>query len=348
MQPASQPGSAGLPGAEWVVTRMLSRWRSRRALRKGNKKLWVKLLSHRDWRVRDLAGRMLAELGEEGVAALSDVVRTSRDPAARLAAVTALAQSGRPSAIPALLDAAGDEEGVIRREATWALEQLGAEGEAEILRGLEDRRWWVRKAAAWALWTKGEHVAPPLEETLGRDEDAAVRRTAAWALGKIGAQRSVSPLAESLHDEDPSVRAAASWALGRLGEAAHRALFVAARDAEWWVRRAATWALGEARIGESATLLLERLSDEHPSVRAAAAWSLGALKSQEALIPLLRAAGDADPKVRREAVLALSALDVANSRIEVVLRQASRDPSGIVRRAAMMALRSREERAAPK
>jgi len=338
----SQPLSPVLPGSpnEALLPKMLARWRTSRLAKTGRLESLARYLQHPDWRVRREASSALAAAGERAIPILVDTLACTDNPAARLEAVIALGQIPSESVIPPLLEALGDEEGMVRREAATVLEQLAAVDEGTLLEALCDRRWWVRKAAAWTLATHGERAVAPLTRVLV-DEDKGVRRTAAWSLGRIGSPKSVSPLINSLRDEDPSVRAAAAWALGKLGKASLSSLLDALDDDEWWVRRAAAWALGELKDKKAIAPLLSALGEKDSRVRAAIVWALGAIGSEEALIPLLRYANDPDAKVRREAVLALGSLESSMGKIESVLAAAITDPSAIVRNAATLAAEKR-------
>jgi HEAT repeat protein len=343
-QPASQPGSAGLPGAMSTPEHMLARWKTARLAKAGRIDKLARYLADADWRVRRRAGAALAAAGEKAIPVLVETMSNSKSAAARLEAVIALGEIATAAVVGPLLDALGDEEGMVRREAATILEELGVIDEDTLFQALSDERWWVRKAAAWALGAHGARAVEPLVGTLN-DEDRGVRRSAAWSLGRIGSPKSVSPLVESLRDEDPSVRAAAAWALGKLGRASLASLLEALSDYEWWVRRAAAWALGELGDRGAIPALLSALSDHDSRVRVAVVWSLGAIQSEEALIPLLRSFEDPDPKVRREAVLALGSLQAPPGRIESVLAAAFSDRSAIVRNAAAVAEERRLRRA---
>lgn len=322
---------------------MLARRRVLRIAKAGRIERLSRYLGDPDWRVRRAAGSALAAAGAAAIPILIETVTTAKRPAARLEAVIALGEIATPAVVPPLLEALGDEEGMVRREAVTILENLGVLDEETLLQALSDRRWWVRKAAAWTLGAHGDRAVGPLIGVL-EDEDRGVRRTAAWSLGRIGSPEGVTPLVESLRDEDPSVRAAAAWALGKLGRASFPSLIEALRDDEWWVRRAAAWALGELGDGRAIPELLSALSEHDPRVRAAIVWSLGAIGSEEALIPVLRCFKDTDPKVRREAVLALGSLKGPSGPIESVLETAVSDDSAIVRNAAVVAADRRVRR----
>ena len=78
-----------------------------------------------------------------------------------------------------------------RKSAASALGKIGTkEAAAGLVRGLTDREWEIRSAAAWALGAIGRNAAqavPALVKAMS-DENGDVRRAAATALGMIGPQ----------------------------------------------------------------------------------------------------------------------------------------------------------------
>ena len=88
------------------------------------------------------------------------------------------------------------------------------------IQALQDEKWHVRQAAAWALGEIGpeEGVVPALIQAL-QDEDADVRQATARALGEIGPEEkeAVPALIQALEDEVWYVRWTAAQTLGKIG-----------------------------------------------------------------------------------------------------------------------------------
>lgn len=148
------------------------------------------------------------------------------DPAARAAAVRALADLG-PDAVPALLAALAAPTGLARSAATAALRELGSVAAAPALaRALADPDPRVRQRAARAAEILGPAPAgSPLEPALVAalaDPDPRVRRDAALALAATGPRSpaAVARLLAALTDPDAGVRVAAAAAAATLPAAA--------------------------------------------------------------------------------------------------------------------------------
>jgi 3-methyladenine DNA glycosylase AlkD len=128
-----------------------------------------------------------------------------------------------PIAKALFLSALKDKDSKVRRNAAWALGELGRT-EPEVIRGLlealKDEDSIVRIIAASALGKLGRaepEVIGVLLEAL-KDEDSRVRVNAAWALGELGRAEPevIRGLLEALKDEDSGVRVSAAWALRKL------------------------------------------------------------------------------------------------------------------------------------
>lgn len=173
------------------------------------------------------------------------------------------------------------------------------------LRGLEDRRWWVRAEAALALGLVREPGATPTLLALLDDPHDEVRAAAVDALGRLGRPDAVPALIARLSSESRHQRARVVEALRRFGEEVIRPLLshVAAHPAD---RPMAAELLG--LIGGTAALatVLAWTSDEDPALRAAALKALGTIGLDDrAFYFALRGLGDADPEVRAMAARAL-------------------------------------------
>ena len=72
---------------------------------------------------------------------------------------------GQP-AVPSLIEALGDEDWDVRREAAWALGEIGdARAVPSLIEALRDEDWRVREAAVEALEGIGAPALPELERT---------------------------------------------------------------------------------------------------------------------------------------------------------------------------------------
>ena len=147
----------------------------------------------------------------------------------------------------------------------FALYQLAARGElgdpaVKVLCRHTDA--YVRRAAVFALATKGDASGKPLLARGVRDADPGVRRAAVYGLGNLDAESAMPLLDAALDDPHPAVRELAVTAVGRLGG------------------------------NDAVRLLIERLNDPSQRVRRAAVVVLGALGDGRALEPLRQLAGD--------------------------------------------------------
>jgi HEAT repeat protein len=202
-----------------------------------------------DARVREAAIGALACLGPAVIDLLTFAYETAlnREPL-----VKALGAIADPRAADVLLEALADRNPAVRREAAWALGEVGAAKAADdlYLRAVVDSERDVRRAATFALAKLGDSRAvaplvPVIDEgsfeeriqaitTLGELgssdattaliyvlEDVSIsnlpgREAAAAALGKIGDPRAIEALQQALDDPVNTVREAAQTALERL------------------------------------------------------------------------------------------------------------------------------------
>ncbi len=124
---------------------------------------------------------------------------------------------GGREALPALLEALGDDAWHVRAAVAKGLGELGANGEEHasreaipaLLQALNDDGWMVRSAAAEALGTLGgEDAEVALLEVLS-DDVGSVRRAALRSLRLLGCELAESYLIRALDDPDPFVRSEA-------------------------------------------------------------------------------------------------------------------------------------------
>lgn len=173
------------------------------------------------------------------------------------------------------------------------------------LRGLEDRRWWVRAEAALALGLVEETAAVPGVLSLLDDVHDEVRAAAVDALGRLGPPEAIPALIARLSSESRHQRARVVEALRRFGDAVTRPLLSHA-TAHPQDRPMAAELLG--LIGGTAALdaLLEWTSGDDPALRASALEAVATIGIDDrAFYFALRGLGDADPDVRAMAARAL-------------------------------------------
>jgi quinoprotein glucose dehydrogenase len=173
--------------------------------------------------------------------------------------------------------------------------------------------------------------------------DMRVRQEAQFALARRGEVERLADLARS--GSNRLARVHSLWGLGQIARGQDQARAARARsvfvvllaDADAEVRAQAAKLAGEARGPAAVGGLIGLLKDAEPRARFFAAISLGKLGRREALEPLLtllREDQDRDPYLRHAAVMGLSGLgDIP------ALERAAGDPSPVVRRGALLALR---------
>lgn len=122
---------------------------------------------------RVLAARILGYLrAAEARPALRRAMIEGQLTDLRAQATLALGKIGNPEDVPALQEAAGDEEWPVRAQAANALEMVGDVSTIPALQGLTlDREWWVRLNASRAL----ANIGPEGERALARVLEGADR-----------------------------------------------------------------------------------------------------------------------------------------------------------------------------
>jgi HEAT repeat protein len=225
----------------------------------------------------------------------------------------------------------------VRYRALLDLDVSSPEAREELVTGLHDESWRVRRAAAGGLVRLPERgaVVERLIHVLGERDETGARNAAAEALSGMGAS-AVPPLVRLLGHADPDLRKFAADILGQLGlpEAEGALVAVLLEDGDLNVRVAAAEAL--ARVGgRGAALALERLlPNPEPLLRLSALESLAALRHPPALadvVPLLN-----NPLLKRSAYRVLGLIDRAEV-VELVCRGLTAE-SRSTREAALVAL----------
>jgi len=198
----------------------------------------------------------------------------------RRGAVVVLGQTRDIRVVPPLIQALGDEDGIIHQKAMEALVKLGGMAVESLIGALKHSNSAVRWRAAEILGQIGNDAAVgPLSRTVKEDKDRCVRGKALKALEQFG-DVAIGPLIESLKDEHYYIRSEAIEALKKFGGAAIGPLIESLKDRDWYVRWQAVQALDV--IGDDKAL--ERLElckyDESKYVREAASQAIDKLRKK--------------------------------------------------------------------
>ena len=219
---------------------------------------------------------------------------------------------GGKAAIPALLEGLKNKDANIRKNAAFALGEIGPEAESAIselsrvLKKDPDRE--VRKNAAFALGEIGSPSIGILIKCLG-DRDSRVRRNVAAALVRIG-YPAVSCLINLLHDNRPVIRKNAAGILGRIGPRAKDAVptlekFLNDSDKSFcWTVKQALKKIKHVTVEG----LIDCLNDKNTITRSKAAIALGKMgdKAASAIPELIVCLNDQSATVRKNAAFALT------------------------------------------
>ena len=152
----------------------------------------VEVLGGGDSRARVFAARILGNLrAAEAGPALREAMLRGETTDVRAQAALAVGKIGNPDDVPALEEAADDEDWPVRAQAANALGMIGELSAIPTLQGLAaDREWWVRLNASRALANMG----PSGERALARileGEDRFARDRVAATLEERGIVRRV-------------------------------------------------------------------------------------------------------------------------------------------------------------
>jgi HEAT repeat protein len=258
--------------------------------------------------VRGIAANSLGLLGNAAVPVLVRQLGNKKDAFARLEAASALCatgvKEGGAGAIPALIDALGDEDSDVRCSAVDALERLRGAASQALEAALRRDDPYVRVYGAEALIRADSEKIPVAIPTLVeglRHPDRKVRAQAAWAMTRVGkhAKSALPVLIGCLKDEEERVRLSAAHTISLLGPDAKPALPAltdALADEHEYVRSYAAMALADLgpEAKSAVPALVKRLKDESDDVRNLAVGALGAIgpAAKEALPSLLDALAD--------------------------------------------------------
>ena len=247
----------------------------------------------------------------------ADTLRADRlTPLQRLAK----AEDERVLADSVLARGLADSDAALRRRAALAVGRLqDSAGTSLLLPLLDDPNVEVRREAVFALGQIGlAHPAgagPPAAgraalERLAGEGDAPTVELALEALGKLGDKAATPRVASCLGHADPRVREAAAVALWRLADStALNPLLQALEDPEASVRWRVIYALERITAPEPIVLLTAlHVDDEDALVRAHAVRTLGRQKSTQGTAYVLQKLSDADVGVVVNAIRALSTI----------------------------------------
>ncbi|EPX57844.1 PBS lyase HEAT-like repeat protein [Cystobacter fuscus DSM 2262] len=226
----------------------------------------------------------------------------------------------------------------VRYRALLELDVSRLEAREELVTGLHDESWRVRRAAAEGLVRLPERgaVVERLIAVLGERDETGARNAAAEALSGMGAS-AVQPLVHLLGHADPDLRKFAADILGQLAlpEAEGALVAVLLEDGDLNVRVAAAEALGRVG-GRGAAFALERvLSNPEPLLRLSALESLAALRHPPPLadvVPLLN-----NPLLKRSAYRVLGLIERTEV-VALVCRGLAASESRSTRESALVAL----------
>lgn len=269
---------------------LLSRLLSTRS--PGGVELAIDALGDRDWTIRRFAAERLAGLGPPVLERLGKVLSTG-DENQRYWAVRALVGIGR-EATPLLLRLLARGAKPMRTHAAVAMGEIGDPAAIPALvEALGDEVWQVRFHAFEGLVAFGEGAFPALSAALeGENEDRSY--WAAKALGKLG-ERSRDVLLQALRNGNRRLRFVVAAALGETGDLRVVKVLVGyLSDKSWIVRKRASDALAEIGPIAIPTLMEALAMPEGPATR----WLLAALcrmgeKGVKALVLFLRKRGEA-------------------------------------------------------
>jgi HEAT repeat protein len=186
-------------------------------------------------------------------------------------------------AVPALIDALGDEARDVRNMAVYALGLIGDErGLHAIMNCLMKCLGQIEEVSVRIVKSALISYGRPAVKVLRRGLKSGswrVRAVTVEILGNIDDPAVVDELSLALFDREPDVRAKAARGLGKKrGRSAITDLMILTEDPFWVVRLQCARALGLIYAPQAIEKLKQRLLDTNWQVRRAAAESLGLMK----------------------------------------------------------------------
>jgi cyclophilin family peptidyl-prolyl cis-trans isomerase/HEAT repeat protein len=289
----------------------------------------------------------------------------SSEASSRARAALAIGRLQDSAGTALLLPLLADREADVRREAVFALGQIGL---AAQQRPAPARAALERVAAAGdpatldlaleALGKLGDRASAALVASYLRHEDPAIRGTAAVALWRLADSTVLAPLIDQVEDPDPGVRWRVLYALEKIPAPDPIVLIAALHvdDADPLVRAYAVRTIGRQKSTQGTAYVQQKLADPDVGVTVNAIRALQLIADTTCgtcLDGLTRALGAAHPYVRVTAASALAdrfawaVADSAEARAALdSLRSHLRDPDAATRGACAGALMQRRGGAA--
>ncbi|MEE8507561.1 MAG: HEAT repeat domain-containing protein [Myxococcota bacterium] len=226
-----------------------------------------------------------AEVANARAAVLARLEAPSESPGDEVLEQLALfARMGRGEAREALMDALGDPDPDVRKQAVEALAELGDDDAVDSVSELaRDPDPGVRKTLAKELGSSGNATAGPVLQRMLRDESPSVVEETLKSIADLHYQPALRDVEDFTKDEDLEIAGAAGRAQRALGDdqgaentIEYLSRFLASDDRD--ERSTALSQIGKLG-GERAIELLERaLEDPDPKIRAKAHWYLAELE----------------------------------------------------------------------
>ena len=270
----------------------------------------IALLDDRDAKVRRTAAEGLGKLRNRNATdALIRHLEKDEAPDVRVAAATALGNTGDPAAISPLLNLLKADDIYVRQAADAALASIRPSDIGALSKELRDESPKVRSEAVQRLGaSRNPNVVPELIRMLV-DDEPQVADTAASALASFRDPESLSRMVPALDDPSPRIRQGIASALGNMGIRDNAAALTKrlGRETNAAVRIELIRALGLAGRGDTsvADALIAASRDPDPAIRQAVAEALGGHRTSETRDALVRLSEDPIAEVRLTALQSL-------------------------------------------
>jgi HEAT repeat protein len=302
------------------------------------------------WGAVEALGR-IGPAAQEAIPALLDGFMTDTAERGRVGRALGMMGPAAKSAVPALIQALNGKEIGLRSMAAAALGEIGqyaTDAQPELIKALKDPEASVRWQAAQALGRlpPSEAAAAALGPMLS-DKNRDVRLRAADAIAKMGpfAAKAHEDLLQALKGNDRYVRSSVAEALAKSGRAdvGVPVLIEGLKDVQ--VGMWAAEALGEigAPARQALPALLEAMKGDNDNLRRAAALAVVRLGETDNGLPILiKALKHEVPDTRAYTAEVLGQVGPPAKKAVGALREAMKDESPAVRKAAAEALRKIE------
>ncbi len=261
---------------------------------------------------------IMQQYGEDISRAIPSLLESlaSPDPSIRRNAAFALGEMGSDAApaVSALADALENDTDIeVRRNAAFALGEIGSPSLSHLMSMLNDSDSRIRRNVAAALVRIGKPAIPDLIRAMG-STDQILRRNAVGILGRIGpdARIAVPQLKQALNDPDKAFCWTVKQALKKIENDSPQDMRAKLRHADPAVRSSAAEALGdnEAAGPGAVKALIDCLNDDSAAVRQEAAFALAEIGAP-AVEDLLQALQENDAVTRKNAAFSLGEMGQA-------------------------------------